>query len=66
MIENPSANVGDVGEVGSIPESGRSLGERDGNPLQCSCLKNPIDKGAQQATVQRGHKESELSTHTGI
>ena len=35
----------------SIPGSGRSSGEENGNPLQYSCLKNPMDKGAWQATV---------------
>ena len=48
MLKNPPANAGDVG---SIPSLGRSLGEGDGNPLQQSCLENPMDKGAWQATV---------------
>ena len=38
MVKNPPANTGDVG---LIPESGRSLGEGSGNPLQYSCLENP-------------------------
>ena len=37
--------------LGSIPGSGRSPGEGDGNPLQCSCLENPMDRGAWRATV---------------
>ena len=40
-----------VGDSGSIPGSGRSPGEGHGNPLQYSCLENPIDGGAWQATV---------------
>ena len=39
-----------VGDLGSIPESGRSPGEGKGYPLQCSCLENPMDRGAWQAT----------------
>ena len=41
----------DAGDPGSIPGSGRSSGEENGNPLQYSCLENPMDKGAWQATV---------------
>ena len=40
-----------VGDVGSIPGSGRSPGEGNGNPLQYSCLENSMDTGAWQATV---------------
>ena len=40
-------------DAGSIPGLGRSPGEGDGNPLQNSCLKNPKDRGAWWATVQR-------------
>ena len=48
MKEESAYNAGDQG---SIPESGRSPGEGNGNPLQYSCLENPIDRGAWQATV---------------
>ena len=48
MVKNPPANAGDVG---SIPELGRSPGEGNGNPLQYSCLGNPMDRGAGWATV---------------
>ena len=44
------------GDPGSIPESGRSPGEGNGNPLQYSCLKNPMDRGAGQATVHGATK----------
>ena len=40
-----------AGDQGSIPGSGRSPGEGNGNPLQYSCLENPMDRGAWQATV---------------
>ena len=41
MVKNPPANAGDVGPV---PGSGRSPGGGNGNPLQCSCLGNPMDR----------------------
>ena len=46
MVENPPANAGDVRDVGLIPGSGRSPGGGHGNPLQCSCLENLMDRGA--------------------
>ena len=51
MVKNPPASAGDARETSSIPGSGRSPGEGNGNPLQYSCLKNPMDRGAWQATV---------------
>ena len=45
-----------MGDLGSIPGLGRSLGEGNGYPLQYSCLKNSMDRGAWQATVHGGHK----------
>ena len=51
MVNNLPANEGDVRDVGSIPGSGRSPGGGDGNPLQPSCLENPMDRGAWRATV---------------
>ena len=51
LVKNPSADVGDIRDVGSIPGSGRSPGGGHGNPLQYSCLKNPMDGGAWRATV---------------
>ena len=42
MVKNPSANAGDTRDVGSIPGSGRPPGVGNGNPLQYSCLKNPL------------------------
>ena len=46
VVKNPPANAGDTGDVGSIPGLGRSLGGRNSNPLQYSCLGNPMDRGA--------------------
>ena len=48
MVKNSPANSGDAG---SIPGSGRLPGEGNGTPLQYSCLGNPMDGGAWQATV---------------
>ena len=54
VVKNSPANAGDAG---SIPGSGRSPGEGNENPLQCSCLGNPMDRGAWQATVHGGCKK---------
>ena len=53
VVKNPPANAGDVRDSGLIPGSGRSAGEGNGNPFQYSCLGNPMDRGAWQATVHR-------------
>ena len=51
-VTNPPSNAGDAtGAMGSIPGSGRSPGEGNGNPLQYSCLENPTDRGARWTTV---------------
>ena len=50
VVKNPLANAEDVGDASSIPGSGRSPGGGNGNPLQCSCLKNPMDRRAWWAT----------------
>ena len=46
VVKNPPANAGEVREEGLIPGSGRSLSEGNDNPLQYSCLENPMDRGA--------------------
>ena len=51
VVKNLPASEGDARDVGLIPGSGRSPGEENGNPLQRSCLGNPMDKGAWWATV---------------
>ena len=45
------ASACNVGDLSSIPGSGTSPGEENGNPLQYSCLENPMDRGAWQATI---------------
>ena len=45
VFKNPPADAGDIRDTGSIPGLGRSPGERNGNPLQYSCLENPMDRG---------------------
>ena len=61
MVKNLPANSGNPGDEGSIPELGRSPGEGNGTPLQYSCLENPMDKVAWQATVYRVTKESDTT-----
>ena len=56
VVKNPPANVGDTG---SVPGSGRSPGGGHSNPLQYSCLENPMDRGAWWATV---HEVTESQT----
>ena len=51
VVKNPSANAGDIRDLGSIPGSGRSPRGEHGNPLQYSCLENPMGRGAWRATV---------------
>ena len=51
VIKNPPADAVDIRDMGSIPGSRRSPGKGNGNPLQYSCLENPMDGGAWWATV---------------
>ena len=53
VINNLSANAGDIRDAGLIPGTGRSPGKGNGNPLQYSCLGNLMDIGAWWATVHR-------------
>ena len=68
MVKNLPVNAGDTGDVGLSPRSGKFLGKRNGNLVQCSCLENPMDRGAWQAIVhgvaqsQTGLTE-QVSTH---
>ena len=70
VVKNPPANAGDVRDTGLIPGFGRSPGEGHSNPLQDSCLENPMDRGAWQATVHVVTKSrtqmKQLSTHDGF
>ena len=67
VVMNPPATAGDIKDKGSIPELGSSPGGGHDNPLQYSCLENPMDRGAWRATVHRGAKFwtqlKQLSTH---
>ena len=49
VVQNPAASAGDAG---LIPESGRSSGEGNGNPLQYSCLRNPVDREAAKSSLE--------------
>ena len=65
-VKNLPANAGDVRDTDLIPGSGRSPGEENGNPLQYSCLDNPMDRGTWQATVDRVTKSSVDRSLTGL
>ena len=52
MVKIPPLNAGDIRDAGSVPGSGRSPGGGHGNPLQYSCLENPMDRGAWWTVVQ--------------
>ena len=56
MAKNLPANAEDIRDTGSVPGSGRSPGGGHGNPLQYSCLKNPMDSGTWWATVHGAAK----------
>ena len=67
MVKNPPANVGDRRDAGSISDLERYPGGEHGKPLQYSCLKNPMDRRAWQATVRRvakGWNMTEVTQHT--
>ena len=53
VVKNLPGNAGDIKDTGTIPGSGRSPGGEHGKPLQYSCLENPMDRGARQATAHR-------------
>ena len=67
VVKNLPASAGDIRDVGSIPGSGRSLGKGNGNPLQYSCLGNPMDAeepgGLQSIGLQSQTWLKRLSTH---
>ena len=68
MVKNPTAIAGDVRDAGLVPGLRRSPGGGHGNPLQYSCLENPMDRGAPRATVHRVAKSwtqlKQLSAHS--
>ena len=61
VLKNLPTNVRDIRDLSLIPGSGRSPGGGHGSPLQYSCLENPIDRGAWQATVQSWTQLSDLA-----
>ena len=67
MAKNPLAHAGDARDVGLIRELGRTPGGGHGNPIQYSCLENPVDRGAWRATVYGVTKSQtqlkQLGTH---
>ena len=62
MVKNLPPNAGDIKDtvLGSVPGLGRSPGGEHSNPLQCSCLENPMNRGTWQATVHRFTKALEF------
>ena len=67
MVKNPPDNAGDVGNMGSIPELGRSPGGGHSSPLQYSCLENSMGRGALWVTLDRVSRSQtrlkRLNTH---
>ena len=61
VVKYLPANAGDARDMGSIPGSGRSTGERNGNPVQYSCLANHMDRGAWWAIVHGVTDESNMT-----
>ena len=61
MVKECACNAGDARDIDLIPGLGRSHREGNGNPLQYSCLGNPMDRGAWQAIVHGVTKESEMT-----
>ena len=70
VVKNLPASAGDIRDAGLVPGLGRSPGGEHGNPLQYSCLENPMDRGAWLATVHRAAKSwtrlKRLSTHSRV
>ena len=64
VVKNSPANTRDIKDVASVPGSRRSPGGGNGNPLQYSCLGNPMDKGVRRAIVHGASKsQTQLSTY---
>lgn len=66
---NLPASAGDLTDTDSVPRSGRSPGERRGNPLQYCCLENLMDRAAWQAIVHKGRTElgrTEATWHSSV
>ena len=65
MVKNLPASAADIREVGSVPKLERSLGGTHGNPLQYSCLKDPMERSL-EGYCPKGHKESDTSEVTWL
>ena len=61
VVKNPPANTGDLRDVSTIPGSGRFPGGGYGNPLQCSCLKNPHGQRSLLGVQSMGSQESDTT-----
>ena len=61
VVKIPSANAGNVRDTSGIPRLGRSPGGGHGDPLQYSCLKNPMDRGAWWGIVHRINTELDMT-----
>ena len=61
MVKNPPANAGDTRDMGSIPGSGRSPGEENGNPLQYSCLRKFHGQRSLAGYGSQGRKKSDMT-----
>ena len=70
VVKNPPANAGEARNLGSIPESGRFPGVGNGNPLQYSCLENPMERGAWHSMgslrLRQDWAHSMQTQHTGL
>ena len=70
VVKKPRANAGDLRGSGLIPGSRKSLAGRYGNPLQYSCLENPMDRAAWRTTVHRVKKSrmqlKQLTAHSCV
>ena len=64
VVENLPAKAGDLGDMGSMPGSGRSPGGGHGNPLQCSCLEHPPGQRSLMGYSSGGHNESDMPEAT--
>ena len=64
MVRNPPPMQVDIRDMGSVPGPGRSPGGEHGNPLQYSCLGNPMDRGAWQAAVHRVAQKLDMTDVT--
>ena len=66
VLKNPLANAGDIRNMGSFPGSGINPGGEHGNPLQYSCLENPLNRGAVEGYRPQGCKESDTTEHLSL